>query len=199
MLFFFFKQKTAYEMRISDWSSDVCSSDLIAAIALPLNRDLGGIDQARVRQHRLRRYDVVEIGVAMLAVVEMIKGAARPAAAAIVDLEHDIAMVGEILLERAIADPAFVARTAVDVDHGGKRIALLRALGHIEDAGPRHPAYPPEQHNTARHETFRGQPGTPPVRGARPLTQNKDRQQHVPRRGTPRAPDPPPFRLVSDD
>src|SRR3546814_8711108 len=28
--FFFFKQKTAYEMRISDWSSDVCSSDLKA-------------------------------------------------------------------------------------------------------------------------------------------------------------------------
>src|SRR3546814_10095903 len=28
---FFFKQKTAYEMRISDWSSDVCSSDLYAA------------------------------------------------------------------------------------------------------------------------------------------------------------------------
>src|SRR3546814_495745 len=30
MFFFFFKQKTAYEMRISDWSSDVCSSDLNA-------------------------------------------------------------------------------------------------------------------------------------------------------------------------
>src|SRR3546814_4109080 len=29
-IFFFFKQKTAYEMRISDWSSDVCSSDLIS-------------------------------------------------------------------------------------------------------------------------------------------------------------------------
>src|SRR3546814_2542596 len=29
-LVFFFKQKTAYEMRISDWSSDVCSSDLVA-------------------------------------------------------------------------------------------------------------------------------------------------------------------------
>src|SRR3546814_4468552 len=28
VIFFFFKQKTAYEMRISDWSSDVCSSDL---------------------------------------------------------------------------------------------------------------------------------------------------------------------------
>src|SRR3546814_10370442 len=30
LCFFFFKQKTAYEMRISDWSSDVCSSDLLA-------------------------------------------------------------------------------------------------------------------------------------------------------------------------
>src|SRR3546814_10857928 len=30
--FFFFKQKTAYEMRISDWSSDVCSSDLSSAV-----------------------------------------------------------------------------------------------------------------------------------------------------------------------
>src|SRR3546814_3239548 len=35
LLFFFFKQKTAYEMRISDWSSDVCSSDLTSACARP--------------------------------------------------------------------------------------------------------------------------------------------------------------------
>src|SRR3546814_4919208 len=34
LLFFFFKQKTAYEMRISDWSSDVCSSDLALGVAL---------------------------------------------------------------------------------------------------------------------------------------------------------------------
>src|SRR3546814_10792011 len=33
LVFFFFKQKTAYEMRISDWSSDVCSSDLARAAA----------------------------------------------------------------------------------------------------------------------------------------------------------------------
>src|SRR3546814_2915175 len=33
--FFFFKQKTAYEMRISDWSSDVCSSDLRKAADQP--------------------------------------------------------------------------------------------------------------------------------------------------------------------
>src|SRR3546814_2701138 len=32
LYFFFFKQKTAYEMRISDWSSDVCSSDLLVQL-----------------------------------------------------------------------------------------------------------------------------------------------------------------------
>src|SRR3546814_1944198 len=41
-VFFFFKQKTAYEMRISDWSSDVCSSDLRTAGYSP--DDAGGLD-----------------------------------------------------------------------------------------------------------------------------------------------------------
>src|SRR3546814_11843788 len=44
--FFFFKQKTAYEMRISDWSSDVCSSDLLVLaqpqIARMPQRTVGG-------------------------------------------------------------------------------------------------------------------------------------------------------------
>src|SRR3546814_14737990 len=35
MILFFFKQKTAYEMRISDWSSDVCSSDLERPVVAP--------------------------------------------------------------------------------------------------------------------------------------------------------------------
>src|SRR3546814_9967640 len=39
MCFFFFMQKTAYEMRISDWISDVCSSDLVRAVSL-LTTDL---------------------------------------------------------------------------------------------------------------------------------------------------------------
>src|SRR3546814_2465816 len=47
--FFFFKQKTAYEMRISDWSSDVCSSDLLGhrildQLRLHLGGDGGRID-----------------------------------------------------------------------------------------------------------------------------------------------------------
>src|SRR3546814_4429869 len=36
--FFFFKQKTAYEMRISDWSSDVCSSDLVERVVVARRR-----------------------------------------------------------------------------------------------------------------------------------------------------------------
>src|SRR3546814_10777895 len=49
--FFFFKQKTAYEMRISDWSSDVCSSDLAArqAEAIFGERDLAAMVALRHR------------------------------------------------------------------------------------------------------------------------------------------------------
>src|SRR3546814_2834640 len=42
MCFFFFKQKTAYEMRISDWSSDVCSSDLRQDLARRLGIERRG-------------------------------------------------------------------------------------------------------------------------------------------------------------
>src|SRR3546814_4219679 len=44
-VYFFFKQKTAYEMRISDWSSDVCSSDLCftAEDALSVDGGTGGV------------------------------------------------------------------------------------------------------------------------------------------------------------
>src|SRR3546814_4117715 len=50
VLFFFFKQKTAYEMRISDWSSDVCSSDLSSARGLgPYGPDRAGIEREPVR------------------------------------------------------------------------------------------------------------------------------------------------------
>src|SRR3546814_1486682 len=55
LLFVFFKQKTAYEMRISDWSSDVCSSDLVAAAGAErvLHRAAG---------HLQRRADVEAAG-----------------------------------------------------------------------------------------------------------------------------------------
>src|SRR3546814_16513361 len=55
-LVFFFKQKTAYEMRISDWSSDVCSSDLW--LVRPASSDGGFLDvygELRVRAETQRR------------------------------------------------------------------------------------------------------------------------------------------------
>src|SRR3546814_3203694 len=48
-VFFFFKQKTAYEVRISDWSSDVCSSDLQAPLSFSALPGIGvGLDMERV-------------------------------------------------------------------------------------------------------------------------------------------------------
>src|SRR3546814_7408749 len=52
--FFFFKQKTAYEMRISDWSSDVCSSDLHAQGEAALAR-LRPVDAGHTVQQLLNR------------------------------------------------------------------------------------------------------------------------------------------------
>src|SRR3546814_13321700 len=56
--FFFFKQKTAYEMRISDWSSDVCSSDLLQHF------DNGVVEPVSLltEQHGSRRIDSDENG-----------------------------------------------------------------------------------------------------------------------------------------
>src|SRR3546814_3932815 len=52
--FFFFKQKTAYEMRISDWSSDVCSSDLLVVGQQADEDDEGGADpESRIGVERL--------------------------------------------------------------------------------------------------------------------------------------------------
>src|SRR3546814_9935707 len=59
LFFFFFKQKTAYEMRISDWSSDVCSSDLIVkrvffTLPVEFGAELGEraqVDWTRAKQH----------------------------------------------------------------------------------------------------------------------------------------------------
>src|SRR3546814_6982887 len=50
---FLFKQKTAYEMRISDWSSDVCSSDLLAVVHSGVHA--GGAGRPTVRAARLHQ------------------------------------------------------------------------------------------------------------------------------------------------
>src|SRR3546814_9807186 len=60
---FFFKQKTAYEMRISDWSSDVCSSDLQARggradLALVEEHAPGGRLDRRVEMRTIGEHDL---------------------------------------------------------------------------------------------------------------------------------------------
>src|SRR3546814_21110829 len=71
MFVFFFKQKTAYEMRISDWSSDVCSSDLRCPIWLGdrIDLGLGRLDTRQVRGGGERRLalDARDRGVRALA------------------------------------------------------------------------------------------------------------------------------------
>src|SRR3546814_10881898 len=62
-VFFFFKQKTAYEMRISDWSSDVCSSDLFTKGILQFNEafeQAGGRNQAFMKE--LKELDLLMDG-----------------------------------------------------------------------------------------------------------------------------------------
>src|SRR3546814_10123865 len=66
-LFFFFKQKTAYEMRISDWSSDVCSSDLIVGhlteiLVAAADRGRGQIVVEHDLAEGIGQIGIVEIG-----------------------------------------------------------------------------------------------------------------------------------------
>src|SRR3546814_17272718 len=69
--FFFFKQKTAYEMRISDWSSDVCSSDLFNWLPRKFKLAFSAttVDRAATRPHdigiHIVRNERVELGYMM--------------------------------------------------------------------------------------------------------------------------------------
>src|SRR3546814_5469067 len=75
--FFFFKQKTAYEMRISDWSSDVCSSDLVQ-----MGGGRAAAGQHEGRQRRQPGIEGVDFG---LQPVDLdLVDAQRPAAALLV-------------------------------------------------------------------------------------------------------------------
>src|SRR3546814_16941940 len=65
MIFFFFcKQKTAYEMRISDWSSDVCSSDLLEDFLRIMEHRGRGIERQRPARHHLRIVPALALGIA---------------------------------------------------------------------------------------------------------------------------------------
>src|SRR3546814_3481411 len=73
IVFVFFKQKTAYEMRISDWSSDVCSSDLN-------NKEIRvkGLDSEKIKQESIR-FLKGEEGIAYVVDMENAVNASVPA------------------------------------------------------------------------------------------------------------------------
>src|SRR3546814_3001121 len=75
--FFVFKQKTAYEVRISDWSSDVCSSDLIGDAGIARHDHSGDLPRravAAVRADGVAGVAAIAPGIAQ----DMVASAARP-------------------------------------------------------------------------------------------------------------------------
>src|SRR3546814_5180489 len=114
-LFFFFKQKTAYEMRISDWSSDVCSSDLLIR-AQPLISETLEREEVKFRQ-------TLDKGLRLLdeATVGMSEGATLPGDVAFRlydtfgfphDLTEDALRTQGITVDRAGFDAAMAQQKA---------------------------------------------------------------------------------------
>src|SRR3546814_10908814 len=115
MVFFFFKQKTAYEMRISDWSSDVCSSDLGRAEA-PARRSWRSCRQP-LRRTRIgqchdfaRRGDAVPASGQRLAVGDarvVVEDAAVEQLRRVLALEVVDAAVRGVAVQRAVVRDQF--------------------------------------------------------------------------------------------
>src|SRR3546814_10888753 len=118
LFLFFFKQKTAYEMRISDWSSDVCSSDLQFRVIVhkpdvcwlrPTIHDEtrgGAVDCLIDRVRYLRFLDVVKIAKVCERVVLFSYNLRREVVViAMEDADHDHILTIPILVCRSLAAP----------------------------------------------------------------------------------------------
>src|SRR3546814_10033354 len=78
-MFFFFNQKTAYEMRISDWSSDVCSSDLLDAFAPHSKKIHVDIDRSSVNKNvRVDLPVIADVGHALADMIRVWKERRHP-------------------------------------------------------------------------------------------------------------------------
>src|SRR3546814_7193740 len=109
--FFFFKQKTAYEMRISDWSSDVCSSDL-ADFRTRERRSF----TARLTQLDGRKLDRLDLGD---------EGAAKAAVAAVEAGDFEIGEVEKKRVRRN-PQPPFTTSTLRSEEHTSELQSLMR-------------------------------------------------------------------------
>src|SRR3546814_11375915 len=121
--FFFFKQKTAYEMRISDWSSDVCSSDLAAIVA-----------GKEIDPHIAARIALAAGNAQYPAVVQHVAARIEPAMPAEARRIRIFSVGGavRILFRRDIGEKAeFSSALRQGVD---KRVAIVDALAHPVEA-----------------------------------------------------------------
>src|SRR3546814_11752728 len=131
-LFFFFKQKTAYEMRISDWSSDVCSSDLSGWLASsrapqPQYQGDGHLECGGVEMRARGNVGRVQHGFAHLFDLQADRGAGVvPMAVQVLGVRNGVALA----VEPEIADPA---ERMADRDRQsvveGKRVSVRGGLG----------------------------------------------------------------------
>src|SRR3546814_13292114 len=116
LFFFFFKQKTAYEVRISDWSSDVCSSDLVEALA--------------AEQRVALRRRAVTLDIAML--VTRIDPHAVIGLDAHGRTDDELAKLAEARVIEPVAEPAIVL-VVIDGELGGDDVARDRAGDYAPD------------------------------------------------------------------
>src|SRR3546814_843251 len=115
MLFFFFKQKTAYEMRISDWSSDVCSSDLLAA---PSSKVMADIVAEAFPDGE----------------VTIVEGGVEAATALLACPFNHIFYIGNNTVGRIVMRAAAEHFASVTLEMGGKNPSIVDASADVEDA-----------------------------------------------------------------
>src|SRR3546814_9668878 len=110
-MFFFFKQKTAYEIRISDWSSDVCSSDL----ELILQKVFGAIGHDNYRDYI---QNIHESGNHLLTIINDILDVSK-AEAGMIDLYEEEVDLREVIASgmRLIGPRARDGRIALKTDY----------------------------------------------------------------------------------
>src|SRR3546814_13989773 len=120
MLFFFFKQKTAYEMRISDWSSDVCSSDLLAA---PSSKVMADIVAEAFPDGE----------------VTVIEGGVEAASALLACPFNHIFYIGNNTVGRIIMRAAAEHFASVTLEMGGKNPSIVDASADVEDRSEERP------------------------------------------------------------
>src|SRR3546814_4971108 len=121
-MFFFFKQKTAYEMRISDWSSDVCSSDLVDRDRDPLPAFLA--DPRAFCLERLVHEPIEE------------RHVLQPAAGIILEqVAQNVAARGNVSVKPDEADPLVGSAHGLLGQFGAAHIGLLvvARLEHLPD------------------------------------------------------------------